>query len=104
MGYYTQFTFTLEDGPEEQYNKMTKDIDEIMGCSDTSQYESVNAKWRSYEEDMERLSKKYPEITVRVNGNGDYPDDVWQDFWHNGKQFHEFAVFENYKNIKDRLQ
>lgn len=104
MGYYTQFTFTLEDGPEEQYNKMTKDIDEIMGCDDPSQCESVYAKWRNYDEDMERLSKKYPEITVRVNGNGDFPDDVWQDFWHNGKQFHEFAVFENYKNIKDRLQ
>lgn len=69
MGYYTQYVFTLEEGPEEQYRSMTREIDGILSCYDLSLYESVYAKWYDYEEDMERLSRAYPEITVRVNGS-----------------------------------
>ena len=57
MGYYTQFVFTLEEGPEEQYRSMTREIDGILSCDDLSLYESVYAKWYDYEEDMERLSR-----------------------------------------------
>mgnify|MGYP000216555179 CR=1 FL=1 len=45
MGYYTQYVFTLEEGPEEQYRSMTREIDGILSCDDLSLYESVYAKW-----------------------------------------------------------
>ena len=45
MGYYTQYAFTLEEGPEEQYRNMTREIDGILSCDDLSLYESVYAKW-----------------------------------------------------------
>lgn len=51
MGYYTQYVFTLEEGPEEQYRSMTREIDGILSCDDLSLYESVYAKWYNYEED-----------------------------------------------------
>lgn len=103
MGYYTQYVFTLEEGPEEQYRSMTREIDGILSCDDLSLYESVYAKWYDYEEDMERLSRAYPEITVRVNGDGEDSDDLWQDFWYNGKRFSERVRFADYKEIKDKL-
>ena len=62
MGYYTQYVFTLEEGPEEQYRSMTREIDGILSC-----------------------------------------DDLWQDFWHNGKRFSERVRFADYKDIKDKL-
>lgn len=82
---------------------MTREIDGILSCDDLSLYESVYAKWYDYEEDMERLSRAYPEITVRVNGDGEDSDDLWQDFWHNGKRFSERVRFADYKDIKDKL-
>ena len=48
MGYYTQYVFTLEEGPEEQYRSMTREIDGILSCDDLSLYESVYAKWYDY--------------------------------------------------------
>ena len=82
---------------------MTREIDGILSCDDLSLYESVYTKWYDYEEDMERLSRAYPEITVRVNGDGEDSDDLWQDFWHNGKRFSERVRFADYKDIKDKL-
>ena len=103
MGYYTQFSITLEDGPEEQYGRMLKDIDDILGCGDMSAFEAVYAKWYRIEEDMERLSRKYPDITVRIYGDGEESDDLWQTFWHNGRQFSERVHFACYNDIKDKL-
>ena len=103
MGYYTQYVFTLEEGPEEQYRSMTREIDGILSCDDLSLYESVYAKWYDYEEDMERLSRAYPEITVRVNGDGEDSDDLWQDFWHAGKCFSEKVHFASLSEIRDKI-
>lgn len=52
---------------------------------------------------MERLSRKYPDITVRIYGDGEESDDLWQTFWHNGKQFCERVHFASYNDIKDKL-
>lgn len=103
MGYYTNYSIYLEDGPEEEYVKMLKDIDGILGCGDMSAFEAVYAKWYGVEEDMERLSRKYPDITVRIYGDGEESDDLWQTFWHNGKQFSERVHFASYNDIKDKL-
>lgn len=103
MGYYTNYNIYLEDGPEEEFAKMLKDIDDILGCGDMSAFEAVYAKWYSMGEDMDRLSRKYPDITVRIYGDGEESDDLWQTFWHNGRQFSERVHFAGYNDIKDKL-
>ena len=103
MGYYTTFSLALEEGPREQYQRMLEDIDAIMGDNGMSSFESVNAKWYSYDTDIRELSLRYPDITFRVNGDGEDSDDLWQDFWHNGKRFSERVMFADYKDIKDKL-
>ena len=52
---------------------------------------------------MERLSRAYPEITVRVNGDGEDSDDLWQDFWHAGKCFSEKVHFASLSEIRDKI-
>lgn len=104
MGYYTLYSITLEEGPEEQYAEMLKDIDAIMGSCDMSRNESIFAKWYDYNRDMEELSRKYPDITVRLNGDGEDSDDLWQTFWHNGRSFTESVRFASYRDIKEQLQ
>ena len=103
MGYYTTYSLTLEEGPREQFQRMLEDIDAMMGDNEMSSFESINAKWYSYETDIKQLSLKYPDIIFRVNGDGEDSDDLWQDFWHNGKRFSERVRFADYKDIKDKL-
>lgn len=49
MGYFTNYSIYLENGPEEEYAKMLKNIDDILGCGDMSAFEAVYANgtaWR----------------------------------------------------------
>lgn len=103
MGYYTNFSFTLEEGPKEQYEKMLKDIDDIIGNDETSSFESVNAKWYDYDKDIKQLSERYPGIAFRVYGDGEESDDLWQEYWRAGKCFREQVQFATYDEIKDKL-
>ena len=103
MGYYTTFSLALEEGPREQYQRMLEDIDAIMGDNGMSSFESVNAKWYSYDEDIRTLSLKYPDIVFRVNGDGEDPSDLWQEFWRAGNRFREQVQFARYEEIKDKL-
>lgn len=103
MGYYTNFSFTLEEGPKEQYEKMLKDIDGIIGNDETSSFESVNTKWYDYDKDIKQLSERYPDIAFRVYGDGEESDDLWQEYWRAGKCFREQVKFATYDEIKDKL-
>ena len=103
MEYLTTFSFNLVNGPEEQYNKLLKDIEEITGIKDVSEYESLSAKWYDADEDLKQLSKKYPDITFSVWGDGEDSEDVWQQFWHAGEVFSEGLEFSSYQDIKDHM-
>ena len=103
MGYYTNFSISLKEGPVEQYRKMLADIDDILGCGDMSALESCCAKWYEYGDDLRKLSEKYPDITFRVNGDGEDPSDLWQEFWRAGNRFREQVHFVRYEEIKDKL-
>ena len=103
MGYYTTFSLALEEGPREQYQRMLEDIDAIMGDNGMSSFESVNAKWYSYDTDIRELSLRYPDNTFRVNGDGEDPYDLWQEFWRAGNRFREQVQFARYEEIKDKL-
>ena len=103
MGYYTTYSLTLEEGPREQFQKMLEEIDAMMGDNEMSSFESINAKWYSYEKDIKQLSLKYPDIIFRVNGDGEDSDDLWQDFWHAGKCFSEKVHFASLSEIRDKI-
>ena len=103
MGYYTTFSLALEEGPREQYQRMLEDIDAIMGDNGMSSCESINVKWYSYDTDIKALSLRYPDITSRVNGDGEDPYDLWQEFWRAGNRLREQVQFARYEEIKDKF-
>ena len=103
MGYYTNFSISLKEGPVEQYRKMLADIDDILGCGDMSALESCCAKWYEYGDDLRKLSEKYPDIAFCVYGDGEESDDLWQEYWQAGKCFREQVKFATYDEIKDKL-
>jgi len=42
-------------------------------------------KWYRWEEDMREVSKKYPEIVIKLKGKGADSDDIWFAYFKAGK-------------------
>jgi hypothetical protein len=76
MGYYTYFTLNKIHGSDEDYDALVKDIDEKTGI-DFSRDNCQEAKWYDSHEDMTELTKKYPDLTVQLDGDGENSDDLW---------------------------
>ena len=100
MGYYATFRFCLEEGSKEQYDAMLKDVHELMVIDPLSADYCFEAKWYNHEEDLEKISKKYPDIAFSVEGDGEDFDDHWIQYWHNGKSYSEKIHFKSYNEIK----
>lgn len=83
MGYYTNFSVQCE-GPSDAVRLAEHDIQndsyEDIGC-----YFDESSKWYDYETDMLKFSKKHPEVTFTVFGDGEESDDFWKHVFLNGK-------------------
>lgn len=45
---------------------------------------SDQCKWHNHEQDMEALSRAFPEVTFCLHGNGEDNYDEWEEYWLNG--------------------
>lgn len=48
------------------------------------------------EKDMLRISTRFPEILFVIYGDGDDSDDLWYEYWQNGKYQYISATFEDF--------
>lgn len=110
MGYYTQYRLDiyrddrnkeLKANPkeigadpygEEDWDDENDPIAVLRGFSDDAAYAidengdtSEGTKWYSHDEDLIKLSKKFPEIVFRLHGEGEEPGDLWDKYYKNGK-------------------
>ena len=102
MGYYTYHTMyakakTLTPELVEEINKWLKERGTIgyalyEGELTTDWRDSTFAewephgevKWYDHHEDMEALSKAFPEVTFCLHGDGEEKHDEWDEYWLNG--------------------
>lgn len=109
MGYYTAYSLEIlnaDNFPEKSYSEIEKEvaielarldyfrdtderqpewearitnsdypIDEILG------YDIM--KWYDYEDDMRKIAKKFPQYKFRLHGEGEDPDDFWDEYFFN---------------------
>lgn len=85
MGYYTKYTLTsdtrsIEDAAE-------SDLYEISGYQMEFGWND-SCKWYNHEKDMKELSKKYPNVLFKVQGEGEESGDLWVKYFKNGKMQH----------------
>lgn len=83
MGYITYFTLNKIEGKDEDFDALVKDIDEATGI-DFSDEQGQEARWYDYGEDMCRLTRKYPDLLVQLDGDGECSDDLWEARYRNG--------------------
>lgn len=121
MGYYTTYDLEVEatevkvpihaydaDGnPVTVYkhsyyeaSDFIKEIEDLTGYSDNIFGDSV--KWYDHEKDMRTISRKYPEVTFILSGEGEESGDIWKKYFKNGRMFVAKAriVFPEYDESK----
>ena len=94
MGYYTDHTinWTNKDGTgfvfleeiEKAFvlNTTLQDDDDV---SFFLQGNTLEAKWYNRSQDMTIISRQFPDTLFTVRGWGEEHDDVWVEYWTNGK-------------------
>jgi len=48
-------------------------------------------KWYEYKDDMLEVSRAFPGILITLHGQGEEWDDIWQQYFLNGKTYQETA-------------
>ena len=112
MGYYTRHTMAARGTnltPErvEEINQWLKDKDLIRYAFEEGTWNSGAAnfmegdwecygecKWYEHHEDMTALSQAFPDITFRVEGEGEDRYDNWVEYYLNGDCEHCVTVVE----------
>lgn len=95
MGYYTSFELGIEKGVEQDQDSLQKFLDDIKNEVTFGEYDltiaelysgdSDSMKWYGWVEDMQSLSKSYPNLLIWLTGRGEEAGDIWKAWFRNGK-------------------
>jgi hypothetical protein len=81
MGYYTRYKLEIVEGNDYKTD-YEKEIGKAIGYINCFEDE---IKWYEHEKDMRKFSKKYPKTIFALNGEGEERDDIWTEYYKNGK-------------------
>lgn len=92
MGYYTNYDLNISPHgrdviPEDEISELEREIDLVdvfEGGNATDGY-YCNAKWYDHDEDMMRLSGRFPDILFSLHGDGENQEDMWDTYYLNGR-------------------
>lgn len=91
MGYYTRYNGSVISGADEKdvataINKLPefnyKNIE--FSCIDDVIAEDEE-KWYDFREDMQEISKQFPDALIYIHGEGEDRRDMWDAYFKNGK-------------------
>lgn len=93
MGYYTYHTLyvlddnmkCLNDETDEHEVLITRKVFEEPEDSDSRMLFEDSAKWYNCTEDMKKHSLEYPDLLFEIDGQGEENDDIWIEYFKNGK-------------------
>jgi len=80
MGYYTNFDLEVLEGEEYlDYKEEISKISKYNNCFNDS------ISWYRHEDDMRKFSKKHPKTLFKLSGHGEDNEDIWIEYYLNGK-------------------
>ena len=99
MGYYTTFTLNCYDN---RVNSFDISFETELGKALTAALNEINPyyfdndfdlktlsydswKWYDHDEDMVKLSLRFPNYTFILEGEGEETGDLWRTIYHNGQ-------------------
>lgn len=85
MGYLTCYDITLLEGDENEFQNFLEDLAFVSGYPSLVDGYADDVKWYDWEKDAFNVSKKYPNIYFRIDGEGEEMGDNWRYYCCNGK-------------------
>ena len=116
MGYYTDFELTAEkfiqnggssfstrDLSPEELEPIVKEVEklDVFESYDPPMWYG-NAKWYDSDEDMLRLSCRFPDVLFTLSGEGEERDDEWYAYYLNGRM-QQAAVTKHWNDFDPGL-
>lgn len=103
MGYYTDYDLRAEPNnrkdiiSQERIQQLEEEIERmnVFGDGDYGCGWYANAKWYHWEEDMEMLSRRFPEFLFYLEGAGEERDDFWACYFLGGKVMRDVIVIQH---------
>lgn len=92
MGYYTYYDLGISPHgrnafSNEEIDELEKEIDllNVFESGNIVDGYYCNAKWYDHDDDMMRLSGRFPDILFSLHGDGENREDMWETYYLNGR-------------------
>lgn len=85
MGYYTNYEIIAIEDPNEEFDDFLWDLADYTDYKELQEGYATSIKWYDWKEDSIEISKRYPNILFRIQGDGEESDDLWRFYCKNGK-------------------
>lgn len=91
MGYYTQYNLDVVDPADIDRHPELEQVG-LVACKSFDAYGlmddgscSDEVKWYDHDKNMRAMSRAYPDVLFRLEGNGEEQGDVWMKYYKGGK-------------------
>lgn len=92
MGYYTDYELNISPYgrdviPENEIAELEREINlvDVFEGGNASDGYYCSAKWYDHDDDMMRLSGRFPDILFSLHGDGENHEDMWETYYLNGR-------------------
>lgn len=101
MGYYTNYSLKQEGCPKQDLLILESEVDKMRVFSDgDAEYGwATYAKWYDFDNDMVKLSAKFPDVVFTLDGVGEDSDDEWRHYYKHGMV--QYRALEIRRTIHD---
>jgi len=105
---YTYYELDVFSGDKSIYtilSELDRDEFEDLFCkiNDDGSPNDNDTYW-DCEEDMKAISEMYPDIVFQLTGQGQIPDDMWRQYFKNGKSHKVDAIVTYPPFDEDKLE
>lgn len=98
MGYYTNYTISIEPSSEEKLQQIAEYLNQITDyrcftlSKDKTKIVSETITWYEYDSDIKETSVEFIDTFFTVHGEGENSSDVWNYYCCNGKGYKQEAI------------
>lgn len=91
MGYRTTFTLEITEMPDERTTpddalaELLATNEEAAYCLDDEGQPKESGKWYDHTDHLREFSKRHPHLLFKLSGEGEENDDIWDEYYLNGK-------------------
>lgn len=85
MGYYTRYEIDVIEGSNDLIRELIDESEEAEFAIDVDGDTLNESKWYHHVDELIEFSKKHPEALIRLSGEGEENNDLWHEYYKNGK-------------------